>query len=193
MALLPLSALCYALMLPYYELLLASFANAVFEAVSSPLNISIGADAHVIVWRVAEAGIQERYDPNVLFLNLVILPPLLLASPGKLVHRVRALAVSGPFLVALDLMLFLVLLRTRLCLSGDPDGSLCVWGWGLLMTSGQVTAVLAWALLSRRFILPGAMARRISGPRPGRNLPCPCGSARKYKDCCGDALARRVL
>jgi uncharacterized protein len=24
-----------------------------------------------------------------------------------------------------------------------------------------------------------------TGPRPGRNTPCPCGSGRKYKNCCG--------
>lgn len=24
---------------------------------------------------------------------------------------------------------------------------------------------------------------------PGRNDPCPCGSGRKYKKCCGDPLA----
>jgi hypothetical protein len=30
---------------------------------------------------------------------------------------------------------------------------------------------------------PGAPAR--SAPKPGRNDPCPCGSGRKYKKCCG--------
>jgi preprotein translocase subunit SecA len=27
-------------------------------------------------------------------------------------------------------------------------------------------------------------ARR-SGPKVGRNEPCPCGSGKKYKNCCG--------
>ncbi|WP_172332250.1 UPF0149 family protein [Mangrovicoccus sp. HB161399] len=31
--------------------------------------------------------------------------------------------------------------------------------------------------------LPGMPFR--AGPRPGRNDPCPCGSGRKYKQCCG--------
>lgn len=30
-----------------------------------------------------------------------------------------------------------------------------------------------------------AMPRRVE-PKPGRNEPCPCGSGRKYKKCCGD-------
>ena len=31
--------------------------------------------------------------------------------------------------------------------------------------------------------LPGQPFK--AGPRPGRNDPCPCGSGRKYKQCCG--------
>ena len=186
-AFLPLSAFCYALLLPYYEQLLTALANVIFESASSPLSITIGTDGHLVVSRVSEtgAGVQESYDPNVLFLNLAILPALLLASPGKLVHRMRAVVLSVPALLALNLLLFLVLLRTRLCLSADPDGSLCVWAWGLLMTSGQVTAVLAWALLSRHAFLPAGSNRRVGAGEPGRNDPCPCGSARKYKHCCG--------
>jgi len=30
-------------------------------------------------------------------------------------------------------------------------------------------------------------------PRPGRNQPCPCGSGRKYKQCCSRAQARPVV
>src|SRR5882672_3122647 len=119
-ALLPLSALCYAFLLPYFGRLMAGFANVVLEAVSSPLSVSVGRDAHLIVSQVggAGAGVQEDYDPNILLLNLAILPPLLVASPGKTVDRLRAVLWSFPSLLALDLVLFLVLLRTRGCLSG---------------------------------------------------------------------------
>jgi uncharacterized protein len=30
-----------------------------------------------------------------------------------------------------------------------------------------------------------APQRRSTGPRPGRNDPCPCGSGKKFKKCCG--------
>jgi uncharacterized protein len=39
--------------------------------------------------------------------------------------------------------------------------------------------------------LAGALPANLTGmphraaPRPGRNDPCPCGSGRKYKQCCG--------
>ena len=32
---------------------------------------------------------------------------------------------------------------------------------------------------------PANLARRSSGKKVGRNEPCPCGSGRKYKRCCG--------
>src|SRR4051812_49169790 len=32
---------------------------------------------------------------------------------------------------------------------------------------------------------PAAPARRVRSPKVGRNDPCPCGSGRKYKRCCG--------
>lgn len=35
-------------------------------------------------------------------------------------------------------------------------------------------------------VSPGPMAAT-GGARPGRNDPCPCGSGRKYKNCCGPA------
>ncbi|MCB1800926.1 MAG: YchJ family protein [Gammaproteobacteria bacterium] len=32
---------------------------------------------------------------------------------------------------------------------------------------------------------PKPRTERLAGPKPGRNDPCPCGSGRKYKKCCG--------
>jgi len=31
----------------------------------------------------------------------------------------------------------------------------------------------------------GSQSRQSSGKKPGRNDPCPCGSGKKYKKCCG--------
>jgi SEC-C motif-containing protein len=33
--------------------------------------------------------------------------------------------------------------------------------------------------------MPRPQTQRHAGPRVGRNDPCPCGSGRKYKKCCG--------
>jgi uncharacterized protein len=43
----------------------------------------------------------------------------------------------------------------------------------------------------------GASARtsehRRSAPKVGRNDPCPCGSGKKYKKCCGEATVNERL
>ena len=40
-----------------------------------------------------------------------------------------------------------------------------------------------WYYTDGRMVTPGT--QRNDGPRIGRNDPCPCGSGRKYKKCCG--------
>lgn len=40
-----------------------------------------------------------------------------------------------------------------------------------------------WYYVDGKLVTPGT--RRNEGPRIGRNDPCPCGSGRKYKKCCG--------
>ncbi|MCC6302212.1 MAG: YchJ family protein [Gammaproteobacteria bacterium] len=42
-----------------------------------------------------------------------------------------------------------------------------------------------WYYTDGRMVTPGT--QRNEGPRVGRNEPCPCGSGRKYKKCCGAA------
>lgn len=37
----------------------------------------------------------------------------------------------------------------------------------------------------RRETAAGKVGGVVVGPRPGRNEPCPCGSGRKHKRCCG--------
>ena len=38
---------------------------------------------------------------------------------------------------------------------------------------------------ARALGLMGAPTVRRGGPKIGRNAPCPCGSGKKYKKCCG--------
>ncbi len=41
----------------------------------------------------------------------------------------------------------------------------------------------AWAYIDGEMVKPAPMVR--SMPKVGRNEPCPCGSGKKYKKCCG--------
>lgn len=42
-----------------------------------------------------------------------------------------------------------------------------------------------WYYVEGRLVAPATAVRE--GPKVGRNEPCPCGSGRKYKKCCGVA------
>ncbi len=39
----------------------------------------------------------------------------------------------------------------------------------------------------RWFYLDGAILPPVAVTKPGRNEPCPCGSGKKYKKCCGNS------
>ena len=120
---LPLSAIAYAWMLPFYERALVALVG-VFRG-----------DA-------ASSGI----DPQVVLLNIAILPALLLATPGRWSRRLCLACAAPPVLLALDAAVFALLLATRARLSDGSASILDVSAWGILMTSGQTTAMLAWAL-----------------------------------------------
>jgi uncharacterized protein YecA (UPF0149 family) len=43
-----------------------------------------------------------------------------------------------------------------------------------------------WRERTPQPIMPeNAVPFRNQGPKPERNAPCPCGSGKKYKKCCG--------
>ncbi len=48
---------------------------------------------------------------------------------------------------------------------------------------GKVTAGYTTASEYTAGLIP--MARPVASPSVGRNDPCPCGSGKKYKKCCG--------
>lgn len=59
---------------------------------------------------------------------------------------------------------------------------------GLLVTAAAGVMRLHGYFLERRAdYLPEAGTFVRQGPKVGRNDPCPCGSARKFKQCCGRA------
>ena len=148
---LPLSAACYVLVLPYYERVLTFLANVLLKSVSPRLTVAVNHDAQLVVSTTSAlgVGVLDRYDPHVVFLNLVILPALVLASPVGLARRIKVIAATMPVLLFVDVMMFFGMVQTRTLLAGDPYNGIYAWMWGTVMAGGQVTAVLAWALAHR--------------------------------------------
>ena len=68
---------------------------------------------------------------------------------------------------------------------GDPAGAVgppgaSIPGWETALGSGPDPAALATNRGAARVKRPAVASRA-----PGRNTPCPCGSGKKYKKCCG--------
>ncbi len=114
-------------------------------------------------------------------------PPPRLASLVRAVGRNR-LGVEASILIAL--------LARRL---GDPNVTAVVEPWISMADTPDAPRVEEWVLGllngpvldnlpegTRREIASGFTFKRPT-PKVGRNEPCPCGSGKKYKKCCGSA------
>jgi len=81
-------------------------------------------------------------------------------------------------------------LKHRLAPGCPPEtlSPLCE-GWSMFLdrTRSDFEALAREVRARRRVDAERWQAAARSGPPPGRNAPCPCGSGRKYKKCCGAA------
>ncbi len=135
---------------------------------------------------------------------------LLLAWPLAWRRRLLALALAFPLLVLVELSdLPLALLWgaveafagdvARVRIHGTPENIAMLdefFGprsgltfWKLFLSTGgrQFLALAIFMVALAPFYLrrPGSVARQLEATPAGRNAPCPCGSGRKYKNCCG--------
>jgi SEC-C motif-containing protein len=77
----------------------------------------------------------------------------------------------------------LVILATERGVEGDSEG---VVEFAALYVGGQLHERSRFVCEEGRwFYLDGEILPPIKEERPGRNAPCPCGSGKKYKRCCG--------
>jgi hypothetical protein len=146
---------------------------------------------------VLAPGVHRVFHiPGLYGTNLLVFLALVLASPGLTWRARTASLVAGSGVIAVINTLVLlgtiwtfqdrytelqpllpsrpVLLAGRLAYQFNPTGGLYmlpVFLWGLVLLS------------------PLLAPRAAAAPRVGRSVPCPCGSGRKYKACCGEPAA----
>jgi hypothetical protein len=142
------------------------------------------------------------------YLHPIIIFSILAAWPGiALIDRFKVLLLLVPFLVILEMVDIPILLATR-CqevlranLYQDPwaEKSLGSYWVAFLHTGGRAAlSILAIGLALGCFYLGRFWRDRTPETTPaptvkakpkatqvGRNAPCPCGSGKKYKNCCG--------
>jgi hypothetical protein len=178
--------------LPTYERVVIAVANPCLGRLSPPLEVEVNAQGDIDAYALMYGGQRQpifgqSYRPQVIYVNLVLLPALLLATPVEIRRRFQWLVLGLSLLFILHVLTMIVLLQSYQCLQRDPSSFPCFTVHGLALTSGQVMAVVAWALLTWSYWFPKATE---TAPLPkhaktGRNDACPCGSGRKYKRCCG--------
>ena len=90
-------------------------------------------------------------------LGLVLLPALMLATPPALRRRLGLLAPGLVLLFAVQVAAALAWAPVARCLNGDPDDPWCGWAFGLLVASGQLSAVAIWGAATWRSWIAAAL------------------------------------
>jgi len=191
----------YPKVVPGYQWVVVKFANTVLDSLNPSMSIHINEQGG---WDFTLAGPAGRgFDAGIgnltlAYLNLALLPALLLATPVKWRQRLRMLGWGGLLLFVLHGLAAVVIVRVTLCLHYDRENVFCKSLLVLFATGGQVFGVALWALLTWRYWLPlpvpsgapgtpGTLPSDASSATVSRNVLCPCGSGLRYKRCCGKA------
>lgn len=153
--------LLYLEVLPWYRTVPEGLANSLLGQTSPPSRIEPlpGGGWQAFV----EAGTKQQrafvqWQPfvvHLLFLNLALVPALLLATPVPIPERLRLLAWAIPLLLAVQTLSLIALVRGQLCLVSSPGSFPCLWLLRSVYASGQLSAAALWALLTWRYWLPG--------------------------------------
>lgn len=143
----------YPRALPLYERAVLALANPVLERLAPAVRVERDAGGGLVPWVTTLQGERRAltdgtYQPYAVFLSLVLLPPLLVATPGRAAERARRLVLGLALLYVVHVLSVIGLFRTALCLIRDPGSFGCQWLQGLVLTSGQLGAALIWALLT---------------------------------------------
>lgn len=176
---------------PLYRGLLASGAEFYFALEGKQFHFTLsGPD---ILFRCYNApAFEATIEASDLYANIVLLSALLLATPGMRPKR-RCLALGlGLTLLCLSHIAFLIskveitLLETKHPLAGI-ESFWKFWDDFFEIMGKEFFPILIWLPLGTKYMLGVSDPPLLpSGGRAvGRNTPCPCGSGKKYKVCCG--------
>lgn len=149
----------YPHLLPPWERAVLLLSNPVLESFTPSLTVRVVDAGALFAYIIEPDGTQKAfftrpYQPYVIFISLVLLPSLLLATPVSPRDRLRLLLYGMLLLYAIHVITIIALFRVYLCLMQSPGATMCTWIKGLLLTSGQITPVAAWGLLTWKHWFP---------------------------------------
>jgi hypothetical protein len=135
--------------------------------------------------------------------DLILLAALILATPGwSLRQRGRLLGLGLVLITLTEFAFFLSTIKySQLRPMPGETGSLLLppgfsrpkqivfaWVYYFFQTMGRglFPLLIYWGMVGLTWRPPGTTgSERAVVTTPGRNAPCPCGSGKKYKHCCG--------
>lgn len=160
----------YSLILPFYNHLVLGLANSVLGSLTPPMRVEASSDNS---WQVYLLPIdrqifrQRAASLNLMYLNLALLPALLLATPTTVLRRFQLVGLGLSLLIVVHVISVIVLVRATVCTAFyDPRDLNCIaliWVFG---AGGQLFGVALWALLSWRLWFPKPLAMTAVTPAP---------------------------
>ncbi len=150
----------YLAIFPVYDQVVVASANFVTKQFAHPTHLVVlergGWQAFVFI---PERGQQPMRDwfagtAHLIYLSLVTLPALLLATPVPWRKRLGWLALGLPLAFISHVLSAILLTRGTHCLQQAPGTFSCLWALRVAYTSGQLFAAAFWIPLTWRHWFP---------------------------------------
>jgi hypothetical protein len=164
---LPLFALflwLYWLILPSYEPAVLNAANAIGSTLSPASRMDATADEWSCT--ITQPSGEERqlkrwygFLRHLLFLDLALVPALLLPTPVALRVRLRLAGLGIVLVYVGHVIAVLALMRGMWCLVESPGNFVCNWILRIAYTSGQLFGAAIWGALAWRYWFPADLRR----------------------------------
>lgn len=167
-------------------------AEAYYELEGKNLLFRIEGDESVFRY-YARPAFEARLSPKSIVSNLPFLLTLLIITPGMRLSRRAIKLALGMLLLYLSHLAFLIVKVevTLLAAKHPAAGSQAFWQAAddfFEVTGKAFFPIAIWMALTLPYMLgriDRASAASPAKTTTGRNQPCPCGSGRKFKHCCG--------
>lgn len=171
----------FALLVPHYTRLIVRASNLLIGCLEQPSRTVLVAQENraIVCWaHSVEGNIPiARYNYE-LYFDAILFLTLLFATP-----KLPLLKRFACVLIGIMLIIALHIVSLTACARRDVAGR----GWlpTFLVFVRPAFALLLWAVLTFRYWLPWPKSVLANGEQLRPNAPCPCGSGKKYKYCCG--------
>ena len=140
----------------------------------------------------ARPRFEASLSPEAIYSNMVILMALVLPTPGMRLKKRAAVVAAAIGLLCVSHVAFLVTKVEVTLVTVDHPIAGAAWLWKPLDNAFEIIGkaffpIFIWLALTLPYMmgLVDPPPKTVEDRPPGRNDPCPCGSGKKFKYCCG--------